>query len=333
VKIDAYAHILPPRYFARVDAILSSGQVSDRIRGYHPWFREDPALTDLDARWRSLEPFPDYRQVLTLAVPPLEELGDPALSRDLARAANDELAELVAAHPDRFAGFAAAVPLNDVDAALEEVDRATRDLGALGIQLHTNVQGTPLDAPRFEPLFQRVAAIDRTMWVHPTRSDAWPDYPDEKRSRYGVWWSLGWPYETSVFMARLVYAGHLERYPDLKIVTHHAGAMVPHFSGRLASPIEGQEDRDEVAARLPRAPIEYFRRFFTDSAMFGAPHAVRCATEFFGTDHVLFGTDTPLGGPRVVHDTIADIDAMSLADEDRERIYEGNSRRVLGVVT
>ena len=86
--------------------------------------------------------------------------------------------------------------------------------------------------------------------------------------------------------------------------------MVPHFSGRLASPIEGQEDRDEVAARLPRAPIEYFRRFYTDSAMFGAPHAVRCATEFFGTDHVLFGTDTPLGGPRVIHDTIADIDAM-----------------------
>jgi aminocarboxymuconate-semialdehyde decarboxylase len=330
VKIDAYAHILPPRYFARIDAILSSGQVSRRIRGYHPWFREDPALTGLDARWRSLEPFPDYRQVLTLAVPPLEELGDPALSRDLAQAANDELAELVAAHQDRFVGFAAAVPLNDVDAALDEVDRATAQLGALGIQVHTNVQGTPLDAPRFEPLFHRMAALGRTIWVHPTRSDAWPDYPEEERSRYGVWWSLGWPYETSVCMARLVYAGHLERYPDLKIVTHHAGAMVPHFSGRLASPIEGQ-DRDEVAARLARPPIEYFRRFYTDSAMFGAPHAIRCATEFFGTDHVLFGTDTPLGGPRVIYDTIADIDAMGLGDQDSARIYEGNARRVLGV--
>ncbi len=330
MKIDAFAHILPPRYFERVDAILASGRMADRIRGYHPWFREDPALTDLDARWRSLEPFPDYRQVLTLAVPPLEELGDPALSRDLARAANDELAELVAAHPDRFAGWAAAVPLNDVDAALEEIDRATGELGALGIQVHTNAQGSPLDAPRFEPLFERMAALDRAIWVHPTRSDAWSDYPDEARSRYGIWWSLGWPYETSVFMARLVYAGHLDRHPGLKIVTHHAGAMVPHFSGRLANPIEG-DDRADVEARLPLAPIEYFRRFYTDSAMFGAPHAVRCATEFFGTDHVLFGTDTPLGGPRVIQDTIADIDRLRVPNEERARIYEGNARRVLGV--
>src|SRR5207249_4070354 len=182
MKIDAFAHILPPRYFARVDEILASGRVAERIRGYHPWFREDPALTNLDA-------------------------------------------------------------------------------------------------PRFEPLFEKMAALDRTIWVHPTRSDAWLDYPEEGRSRYGIWWSLGWPYETSVCMARLVYAGHLERHPDLKIVTHHAGAMVPHFSGRMASPIEGA-DRDEVAGRLPRPPIEYFRRFYTDSAMFGAPHAVRCASEF-----------------------------------------------------
>jgi predicted TIM-barrel fold metal-dependent hydrolase len=269
--------------------------------------------------------------VLTLAVPPLEELGDPALSRDLARAANDELAELLAAHPDRFAGFAAAVPLNDVQAALDEIDRATGQLGALGIQVHTNAQGTPLDAQRFEPLFEKMAALDRTIWVHPTRSDAWLDYPEEDRSRYGIWWSLGWPYETSVCMARLVYAGHLERYPQLKIVTHHAGAMVPHFSGRLASPIEGN-DRADVAVRLPLPPIEYFRRFYVDSAMFGAPHAVRCAAAFFGTDHVLFGTDTPLGGPRVIQDTISDIEDLNVSDEQKASIFEGNARRVLRVV-
>src|SRR5437879_13226153 len=124
----ANAERYPPLNCTRLDSSLASGRGYYLIRGYHPWFREDPALTDLDARWRALEPFPDYRQVLTLAVPPLEELGDPALSRDLARAANDELAELLAAHPDRFAGFAAAVPLNDLEAALDEIDRATGQL-------------------------------------------------------------------------------------------------------------------------------------------------------------------------------------------------------------
>jgi aminocarboxymuconate-semialdehyde decarboxylase len=85
-KIDAFAHILPPSYAERLDAITSGGNVSERILGYRPWIHEDPALTDLDARWRSMDPFGDYRQVLTLAVPPLEELGGPAFAGDLARA-------------------------------------------------------------------------------------------------------------------------------------------------------------------------------------------------------------------------------------------------------
>jgi len=124
---------------------MSGGAVSDRILGYQPWIHEDPALTGLDDRWRVMDAFGDYRQVLTLAVPPLEELGGPGAALGLARAANDELAELVRAHPDRFAGFSAALPMNDVDAAAGELDRAMSQLGALGTQLHTNVGGAPLD--------------------------------------------------------------------------------------------------------------------------------------------------------------------------------------------
>jgi predicted TIM-barrel fold metal-dependent hydrolase len=123
-KIDAFAHILPPFYARRLDAITARAGVSDRILGYRPWIHEDAALTDLDARWRSMDPFGDYGQVLTLAVPPLEELGGQQAALDLARAANDELAELVGRYPDRFAGFSAALPMNDADAAAGELDRA-----------------------------------------------------------------------------------------------------------------------------------------------------------------------------------------------------------------
>src|SRR6266704_2002894 len=166
-KIDAFAHILPPSYARRLEPIMSGDAVSERILGYQPWIREDPALIDLDARWRVMDAFGDYVQVLTLAVPPPAELGGPALARDLARAANDELAELVRGHPDRFAGFSAALPMNDIDAAARELDRAITQLGALGTQLHTNVGGAPLDERRFAPVFETVTRLDGAVWIHP----------------------------------------------------------------------------------------------------------------------------------------------------------------------
>jgi uncharacterized protein len=328
-KIDAFAHILPPSHAKRLESI-TAGVVSERIIGYRAWIHEDAALTDLDARWRSMDPFGDYVQVLTLAVPPLEELGTRDLAADLARAANDEMADLVARYPDRFVGFAAALPMSDVTAAAAEIGRAVGDLGALGVQLHTNVSGGPLDDPRFEPIFAAVADSGGAVWIHPTRSAAWPDYPSEDRSRYGIWWSLGWPYETSVCMARLVYSGCFDRHPGLRVITHHAGAMVPHFSGRLASPLE-DPDRAAIMAGLNAAPMDNFRRFYADTAMFGASHAVRCAVQFFGADHVLFGTDMPLGGPTVVGDTIADIEALGLAEADLTAIFAGNAMRVLRI--
>src|SRR5258708_39950631 len=125
---------------------------------------------DLDAGGRTIAPFGDYRQILTLAVPPVDELGDPAAVADLARAANDELAELVARHPDRFAGFTAALPMGDPQAAAAELERAMSQLGALGAQLHTNVAGAPLDAPRFALIFYVVTGKRGALWIHPTRS-------------------------------------------------------------------------------------------------------------------------------------------------------------------
>ena len=327
-KIDVFAHILPGRYLEVLEAHLASTISASQLRYYQEGvFHFDPVLTDLDARWRKIEPYGDYAQVLVLAVPPLEEVEPAPVAADLARRANDEMAGLVARFPDRFAGFAAALPLGNVDAALAELDRAVGDLGALGVQLFTNVRGAPLDHPRFDPILARVETLDRMVWLHPTRNATWPDYPTERESDYGIWWSLGWPYETAAALSRLVYSGQMERHPGLRVIAHHGGGMVPHFPSRLAMGPGYRQTRDSLA----RPALDYFRRFYADTALFGAPHAVRCVIEFFGAEHVLFGTDIPLGPPDAVDATIADLESAGLPDADLAAVYAGNAQRLLGV--
>jgi aminocarboxymuconate-semialdehyde decarboxylase len=330
-KIDAFAHILPRAYLARLERQLERTMAPSRLAYYREGvFTYDPILTNLDARRRAMDVIGqdgEYGQVLVLAVPPLEEVGPPSVAADLARLANDEMADLVRRFPDRFAGFAAALPLSDGDAAMRELDRSLTDLGALGAQLYTNVLGVPLDDARFEPLFSRLEAASRAVWLHPTRSDAWPDYPAERRSDYGLWWSLGWPYETAAALARLVYSGHMERHPRQLVIAHHGGGLVPHLAARLAMGPGARQVQDQ----LPQPPLDYFRRFFVDTAMFGAPHAVRCVLEFFGPGHVLFGTDMPLGPANVVEATIADLEAAGLSARDLAAVYAGNAMRLLGV--
>ena len=324
-KIDAFAHILPPRYLKRLHKHLESAISPEQLRYYREGvFEFDPVLTDLDARWRKIEELGDYRQVLVLAVPPLEEVGPPAVAAEFARLANDAMAELVANHPSRFAGFAAALPMNGTDESLLEIERSVKDLGALGVLVYTNVDGVPLDDPRFDPILSRVEDLDRAIWLHPTRTASRPDYPAASRSDYGLWWSIGWPYETAAAMSRLVYSGAMERHPRLRLIAHHGGGMVPHFSARLGMGPGYRQVKDV----LPSPPLVYFRRFYADTALFGAPHAVRCVLDFFGPDHVLFGTDMPLGPPDAVTATIHDLESAGLAEADLAAVYAGNATRL-----
>ncbi|HLW03219.1 MAG TPA: amidohydrolase family protein [Ktedonobacterales bacterium] len=327
-KIDTFAHILPRAYLERLVRQLEQTMAPSQLDYYREGvFSFDPVLTDLDARWRKIESYGDYAQVLVLAGPPLEEVGPPEVAAEFARIANDEMAALVQQFPDRFVGFAAALPLSDVEAAMRELDRALKQLGALGAQMYTNVLGVALDDPRFEPLFTSLEEADRAVWLHPTRSAAWADYPAESRSDFGLWWSIGWPYETAAALSRLVYSGHMERHPRQRVIAHHGGGMVPHFSARLAMGPGYRQVRDT----LPLPPLDYFRRFYVDTALFGAPHAVRCVLEFFGPQHVLFGTDMPLGPANAVEATIADIDAAGLSSEDLAAVYTENAVRLLGL--
>jgi aminocarboxymuconate-semialdehyde decarboxylase len=337
MKLDAFCHVMPRPYADALSGLTdtpAAANIRNRIAGV-------PSLVDLDLRFRQMDEFGDgYRQIVSLPAPPPEDLGDPKVSREMAALANDELAALVGAHPDRFAGWVAAVPMNDADAAVAEAERAV-GLGALGVQIYTNVNGHPLDETRFDPFWAKMAELDRTIWVHPSRSAAFPDYVTEEKSRYEIWWVFGWPYETSAFMSRIVFSGVFDRHPNLKILTHHAGAMVPFFAGRVGPGWDQlgartpPDRREEVEGpELAKRPIDYFRMFYADTAVFGAAPALRCALDFFGVDHVLFASDSPFDpekGPGYIRSTIENIESLGLSDADRAQLYEGNARSVIGV--
>ena len=108
-----------------------------------------------------------------------------------------------------------------------------KDLNAVGVQCFTNDRGKAMDGSEYMPLYDAMAEYDRPIWVHPTRGPNFPDYLTEDVSQYEIWWTVGWPYETSTFMARLVFAKLFDRLPNLKIITHQGGAMIPFFEGRV----------------------------------------------------------------------------------------------------
>lgn len=330
VRVDVATHILPGRYFARLQE-MPGFYMSRRVKGI-------PALWNLDARRRIMDGFSQYQQVLSLAIPPLDRLGPPNATPDLARLANDELARLVDAHPDRFAGAFAGLPLNNPDASLAEVDRVDRTPQFLGVQVYSNVAKRPLDEPGTMAVIEEVVRRRLPIFLHPARAADHPDYVHEETSRYDLWQIFGWPYETTMAMARLVFTGLFDRHPNAVIITHHMGAMAPYFSGRISGGYDqfGTRSPEDKVERLPvplaHPPQWYFARFYADTALFGAPHGVRCGLEYFPIEHVLFGSDTPFdaeGGVRYIRETIADLDAAGLSPDRRHMIDEGNLRQLL----
>jgi aminocarboxymuconate-semialdehyde decarboxylase len=331
-KIDIFTHIYPVPFFEKLMQVAPNFKdVGKRSRGV-------PMLVDLDERFRVMDRFEGYEQVLSLPTPPLEVLGSPGQAIDLARTANDGMAELVARYPQRFPTFAASLPCSDVDASVREATRAIDDLGARGIQMFTNVLGKPIDAPEFLPLFELMAAYDLPIWIHPYRGADPPDYRTEQRSQYEIWWTFGWPYETSVAMARIVFSGLFDRLPRLKVITHHMGAMAPYFAGRIGPGWDqlgartSDEDLSLVLKRLRKRPIDYFHMFYGDTALFGSYDATVCGLQFFGVDRVVFASDAPFDpekGPMYIRETISVVDRLPVSAEDRERIYWRNAAEMM----
>lgn len=324
--VDAYTHILPAGYQALLEQKIIDRDMSLNSARYAQTI---PTLVDLDARFRVMDAFGDYLQVISVASPPVHSIAPPAVTRELCQAANDELADMVLKHPNRFAAGIATLPMNDMDAALKEAERAIKDLRLRAVELGSDINGQPLDAPQFMPLYELMAELDRPIFIHPLGEMSTPDYEGEKISRYRVWTKLGWPYATALAMTRLVYGGVLEKWPDLKIVTHHCGGLIPFLAGR----IDWNDDFNEMCMGhrdifLKEKALNYYRRFYYDTAVNGHTAALQCGKAFAGIDQMVFATDMPFDnqkGRRLIRDTIASVEQMGLNDEEKAKLYRHNA--------
>jgi uncharacterized protein len=329
--IDVFNHFMPKPYLDRLSQLIP-GHVATTA------FPRLTTLIDVEARLRLLETFGDFRQVLSLANPPLELVALPQVTPELARLANDSLADICRKHPDRFPAFIAALPMNNIGATLTEIDRAISDLGACGVQIFTNVAGKPLSDAEFRPVFRRMAEHDLPVWIHPMRGPDFPDYAAEKTSQDEIWFSFGWPYETTACMTRLIYSGLFDELPALKIISHHMGGMIPYFSGKINLGFRqiffGTREDNPVAREsgLKKRPIEYFKMLYADTALGGEVAPTRCGHAFFGSAKCLFATDAPFDaeqGRGLIADTISGIGQLDLPQQERDNILSGNARALL----
>ncbi len=327
MKIDIFAHIIPPKYKEGLHKKMAGAWQLKLMEAY-------PTLFDLDARFRVLDKYEGLVQVICTGAPALEDAGPPKDTVELAKIANDEMAELVRKYPDRFVAAVACLPMNDIDAALREIDRVCRDLNFRGIQLHSDINGKPLDSPEFEPIYAKMTEYNLPILLHPEiRTSRVPDYPNEAESKYLSFLIFGWPYRTTLAMTRLAMSGMLDKYPTLKIIVHHCGAMVPFFEQRFNTIFNGHQMRMGVRQEpyLKKAPLDYFRMFYADTVIQSTP-ALMCAYAFFGADHLVFGTDMPYdaqAGDVYTRETILSVERMAISDSEKKKIFEDNARKLM----
>lgn len=333
-KIDIFTHIWPQNFYEKLK------EVAGEMTNITMRSEQVPMMTNLDERFRVMDMFEDYSQILSLASPPLEIIANPEDQLMLSKVGTDAMAELCQKYPDRFPGFIASIPMGNPEVVVEETKRAVEEIGAVGVQIFSNIKGKPLDLPEFAGVFDYMAACDRPIWIHPSRGATFPDYLSEDSSQYEIWWTFGWPYDTSVAMARLVFSKLFDRHPEIKIITHHGGAMIPFFEGRVGPGWDqlgvrtSSVDYSLLLKELKKRPLDYFKMFYADTAVFGSRAATECALSFFGVDHMVFASDAPFDpekGPMYIRETIKVMDELDISEEDRAKIYHGNAIKLLGL--
>ncbi|HEX3048183.1 MAG TPA: amidohydrolase family protein [Bacillota bacterium] len=328
-KIDIYSHFAFPRLMNFLE------EKSGRVHEFSQLFANTKSLIDTGARLEVMDRLGVEKHVLV----PLPEIGtvrlEPLLAAEAAKVGNDEMGELVMRHPGRFSGVAT-LPTNNAEVMIAEFERAVTKLKLAGGVLGVGPNLKSLDHPDFEGLYARAVELNVPLWIHPARSAELPDYPYEQGgSKCQFFQAFSWLFDSTLAMHRLVFSGVFERYPALRMIIHHHGAIIPYFIGRLEIGIRFFEKNAgrQVDTVVQPPYAKHYQKFHVDTATQSYnPEALQMAVDFFGVEHLLFGTDAPMdetGGMVMGSNADQSVAALSITEEQRRQIYFGNAERIL----
>ena len=322
--IDFHNHYYPPEYLE----LVKRGPARVRLdygadgnpRLHYPGDYNIlvPGHRDLDYRENVLKEHGVDKQVITFTTPGVH-FEDPATAVVMARAVNDAFANEVRTRR-RFAALAT-LPLNDPGEAVREFERAMTDLGLPGAMVFSNVNGTPLASPAYEPLWKKADELNAVIYIHPA-------HPHHVEAMQEFWLTalVGFLFDTTLAAAHLVFAGVPERYPKIRWVLTHMGGAVPYLAERCD---RGYEAFADCRQHISKPPTEYFKQFFYDTVNFN-PDAIEFAIKFAGPDHILAGSDYPhqVGS---IPKMLTSLGRINVSDAERRAIFGGNAARLLGL--
>ena len=336
-KLDSEAHVWPDtsdiKYFPGFKWEEAAFQGVARILGIAKQWEtktekgevEFPKSNDPDILIQLMDKYGVDVQVLTQTTPVL--LGFSAEdAAEICRLSNNDNYALCKAYPDRFVNVCI-FSLLDVSSAMNELERCVNELDCRGVTVSSNHNGKGLDSPEYFPFYEQLAKHNLPLLIHPTNWESYPLVDMDKGWR--MMHIFGWPFDTTQAVWRLIMGGVFDRYPTLKVVTHHLGAMFPYFARRVEN-----NTRRFLGDKLQRDISEYWGNIYGDTALDGTVAAYPCGYAFFGPDRMMFGTDYPFGpeaGEDYTRENLVGVKAMNIPAEDMEKILGGNAQKLLKI--
>jgi aminocarboxymuconate-semialdehyde decarboxylase len=264
-------------------------------------------------------------QALSQTTPVLLGFG-PEDAAEICRRSNNDNYALCKAYPKRFANICI-ISLLDVKSALMELDRSVNELDCRGITISSNQNGKGLDSPDYFPFYEKVVKHNLPILIHPTHWESYPLVDMDKGWR--MMHVFGWPFDTTQAVWRLICGGVIDRFPTLKIVMHHLGAMLPFFARRIE-----QNFNIFLKDKVSRSITEYWGNLYGDTATDGTVASYPCGYAFFGPDRMMYGSDYPFGaeaGEDFIRSNLAGVKSMAISPEDKEKILGGNAKKLLKI--